>query len=534
MGTLSSLTGGSSGGGGGDPTGKFQASATVANGDLVVLNDNGTVAPVTSTAVAADFAKSDNGTKLFAGETSSQFGQTGHAGVYNQTHNKFLFWYRDTTGNVYGYVKSADYDASTGTFTNVSSRMQTSMQAAWLSQKRSPSEGYLLGYRGTNGYMYVRGFRWNGTTWQQTSEATASSSSTASGSSYIGANGEGSNTFAFAAKLGVGEISIAHGSWDGSSTTPTMTDGSNAIYNQRPSNTSSGSKGTSWSSNSLVGPHVKNDIHVIGAAEGGVMKLLACKVEASGTTYGTKYSTGYNHNGYPSRMIYDEVNNVGIISFYSNSGTQGAQVYYHVFSVNQDTLDITNLGFVPMPSGFSGYSSGLGWNPFARVWCAVDHIGGEIYYWKVASDGTISNTGTGQFAPNAPNLSSLRIQFNHMFPIHGTGGMGITFNNDHVVGGSGAGSYMDATNQLFASRFDLPYVDTNVANYFGEAKEAISSGAAGSVAILNRTKDIADSSFQEGQKLFANPSGTALATSGTYRVGHATDKDTVLVLGDPL
>ena len=36
MGTLSSLTGGS-GGGGGDPTAKFQASDTVANGDLVIL-----------------------------------------------------------------------------------------------------------------------------------------------------------------------------------------------------------------------------------------------------------------------------------------------------------------------------------------------------------------------------------------------------------------------------------------------------------------------------------------------------------------
>ena len=108
----------------------------------------------------------------------------------------------------------------------------------------------------------------------------------------------------------------------------------------------------------------------------------------------------------------------------------------------------------------------------------------------------------GQFAPNAPNLNSLRPQFNHMFPIHGTGtgGMGMTFNNDHVVGGSGAGSYMDATNNLFATRFDLPYVDTNVSSYFGEAKEAISSGAVGSVAILNRTKDIPNSTFQRRAK----------------------------------
>ena len=72
MSNLSDFLGGS--GGGGDPQANFQASANVANGDLVVLNDNGTVEPVTSTAVAADFTQSDNGTKLYAGgirQTSS-------------------------------------------------------------------------------------------------------------------------------------------------------------------------------------------------------------------------------------------------------------------------------------------------------------------------------------------------------------------------------------------------------------------------------------------------------------------------------
>ena len=48
------------------------------------------------------------------------------------------------------------------------------------------------------------------------------------------------------------------------------------------------------------------------------------------------------------------------------------------------------------------------------------------------------------------------------------------------------------------------------------------------VAILNRTRDIADSSFQIGQKLFANPSGNALATSG-YRVGHATHRYSISI-----
>ena len=62
MGTTSSFFGGS--GGGGDPTGKFQAAATVAEGDLVVLNDNGTVQPVTFSSVSANLSISDAQTNV--------------------------------------------------------------------------------------------------------------------------------------------------------------------------------------------------------------------------------------------------------------------------------------------------------------------------------------------------------------------------------------------------------------------------------------------------------------------------------------
>ena len=64
MATLSSLTGGS-GGGGGDPTAKFQAAAAIANGDLVILNANGTVQPVTSQIQSGNFTRSDNGTATY-------------------------------------------------------------------------------------------------------------------------------------------------------------------------------------------------------------------------------------------------------------------------------------------------------------------------------------------------------------------------------------------------------------------------------------------------------------------------------------
>ncbi len=528
MATLSSLTGGSSGGGGGDPSGKFQASATVANGDLVVLNDNGTVAPVTSTAIADDFAKSNNGIKLYAGSTNQSYGMFPFSGNYNQTHNKYLIFYRQSSGN-YGTLKSYDYDSSSENFTNASQRLQTSMYASWLSQKRSPSEGYLLGYRATNGYQYVRGQRWNGSNWSTTSEGTATNSSNSSTSCYISASGDGSSSFAMGCALGNGEFSMAHGTWDGSNTTPVMSHGTDAIYTQRPSNTSSGTKGTNWSNNSFAGCHIKNDVHIMVGEQANVAIMVAAKVEATGTTYGTKKNTGLTFGAaYGTRVIYDEETNIGVWCL-QVSGVP----YYLPFSVDVDTLDITTYSAITLPSGFTGYGSGLGWNPFIKLWVAVDHVGGEIFYWKLASNGAVSETGTGQFAPNAPNLSSLKLQFAQTFPVYGSGGMGIIFNNDHVVGGGGAGSYMDTTNHLNMSRFDLPYVSENMDKHFGEAKEAIASGAAGSVGILNRSVDITGSSFQKGQKLFANPSGTALATSGTYRVGHATDSDTVLVLGDP-
>jgi hypothetical protein len=101
------------------------------------------------------------------------------------------------------------------------------------------------------------------------------------------------------------------------------------------------------------------------------------------------------------------------------------------------------------------------------------------------------------------------------------------------AGSQFSGTYITNSNHSYATEFEIPSVNTNVASYFGQAKEAITSGSAGPVGIIQRTVDVSNSSFATGGKLFANPSGSSLATSGTYQVGYASDADTVIVTGDP-
>ncbi len=157
MGTTSSFFGG--GGGGGDPQANFQAASTVANGDLVSLKSNGTIEPVTSVGNPADFTKSNNGTKLVADGTPN-FSQTGKWGIYNSTHDKYIFAVKRDSGSN-ADIYTATYSESTEEFT-LSFRAQLISNANMLARKFSPSEGVLYAYRKTNGYMYLRGFYWNG------------------------------------------------------------------------------------------------------------------------------------------------------------------------------------------------------------------------------------------------------------------------------------------------------------------------------------------------------------------------------------
>jgi len=515
MGNLSDFLGGS--GGGGDPTGKFQASATVASGDLVALNDNGTVAPVTSTDVAANEALSDNGTKIYAGSSGNNYSAPHSQAVHDLTRG-YLFVTNEGTGNIYHRIKYGSYNSGTGQFSLTSGNVISGYQG-WLSPLASPNNGYLYFYGSGGTSHHVRGIRWTGSAYTWTGAISFNDNSNSNPySNYISASGEGNNDFVAIAVLGSNYLAASHGTWDGTSSTPTRT-------SSMGSNTwSAGSN--SWSTGWIVGSHVKDDVHVVMIKNtSDYVKFVAVNCSSSGTTWGSVLNTNLQQqSGYSPSMAYDPVQNIGVVSFKYNQQTR-----LFGFSVNPTTLAVTFHGQLLV--GFDGgdNTAELTFNPTAKKFVAIPEtpVAGGAKTFEYTSGGV---EGTATTIDVHPSVSAgIYPEEQGLFPVKNSGNVILTFKSSN----NPTSNYIDTSNHIYATQFGLPYVDTNVDTHFGEAKEAISSGAAGSVAILNRTKDIADSGFQKGQKLFANPSGTALATSGTYRVGHATDTDTVLVLGDP-
>jgi hypothetical protein len=511
MGTTSSFFGG--GGGGGDPQANFQAGSNVANGDLVSLKANGTIEPVTSVANAADFTKSDNGTKI-VDDGSPNYSQTSKWSIYNTTIDKYFFACKRDSG-AYNDLYLGTYNDSTEEYSLTFRGQIGSTYANMMARKFSVSEGILYAYVKSNGYLYLRGFYWDGSTYSIGIDTYAGSNSISTSSVYINPNGEGSSSLATGA-ITNSYVSITHATWDGTSSAPTVS--------HDLDNTSSGRKwtagGTSWSSNSLVGRHVKGDVHVFAADEANSLTLFACEVNSSSTTYGAKNQLGIPVGSAYKSVEYDTDTNMGVVSYYTNTGVTNALA----FSVDTNTLAVTTYPLSGI--SFSGASAAVGYSPTAKLWQVMRGSSpGEVYYFTLASDGTQGTVNSSNLHPSA----SIQPEHGSLSPKTGTNSMIVLFNS----GNNPTSNYVNTANHTYITQYDLPFVETNIDTHFGEAKEAISSGSVGPVAISNRSNDISGSSFQKGQKLFANPSGTALATSGTYRVGYASDADTVIVTGDP-
>jgi hypothetical protein len=506
MGTTSSFFGG--GGGGGDPQANFQASANVTSGDLVVLNNNGTVEPVTSVAYAADFTKSNNGTKIVADGTPN-FSQTGKWGIYNSTQDKYLFAVKRDSGSN-ADIYQATYSEATEEFT-LTFRGQIVSNANMMARKFSPNQGVMYAWRKTNGYMYVRSFYWSGTSYSLSNDSYCGSTGISSQVAYINPNGEGSSSFAVGG-LTNNYVSITHGTHSGDSSSPSMS------HQMESTDRRWDAGGSNWSSNSLVGRHVKDDVHVFVGDEANSLSVFACRVESNATTYGAKNQLSVPVGSAYKSFEYDTDTNIGVFTYYSS----GSKTKAKAISVNPTTLVTTTYD---LNLEIEGSSATVGYNPTAKIWQVLGSNQSKVHYFTLSSDGTQGVVSSTNFHPAT---SPFYAEHGCLFPAASSSMVAI-FNS----GSNPTSAYVDTANHTYATQYEIPYTNTNVDTYFGEAKEAITSGSAGPIAMLNRSIDIADSSFQKGQKLFANPSGTSLATSGTYRVGYASDADTVIVTGDP-
>ena len=73
-------------------------------GDLVVLNDNGTVQPKTSTAISSNFGLTNNGNKLYASSAGNNYSGPHSWPVHNAT-NGYLFVTNEGGSNIYHRIK---------------------------------------------------------------------------------------------------------------------------------------------------------------------------------------------------------------------------------------------------------------------------------------------------------------------------------------------------------------------------------------------------------------------------------------------
>jgi len=509
MGTLSSLTGGGSGGGGGDPQGTFQASANVANGDLVVLNDNGTVEPVSSTLNAADFTQSDNGTKLLGSSIrqSSSYGVSMH---HNGTRDEYIsVAHRDQNEEV--TVGSWTYNDSTGQYTNLNYLINGQQYYRVDVHNDNDNDVMLLGFSDGSGDIRVRGAFHDGTNW-----TVSNSSSPVQGGAgtlncaYVGRSADG--TIALACRSN-SMLGVARLSWTNNNTAPQIIDYAYSTNQFSGLN----SQQNYIDDGGFYGAYCGGNTHVVAVRDSQnsyEQKLVAFNVTSGGLTYGTVASTGINTSNNYGMIAYDPVGNVGIVGHYNGSTTP-----IKAFTVNSN-LSITVHGTVG-----SARSVGMvGFNPTSNQFF-IQSNNREFTIFSLDNTGNVTNSSTANVYPS---LGNTQMEFGSLFPKTNS-----QYNLLSFQSSGNAGGYINSANHIYTTQFAPEYVETNVDKHFGEAKEAITSGNAGPVAILNRTKDITGSSFQKGGKLFANPSGSALATSGTYRVGYATDTDTILVTGDP-
>ncbi len=514
MGTLTSFIGG--GGGGGDPQGTFQANATITNGDLVALNTNGTVEPVSSTLLPADNAQSNDGTRIVTAEPYYYNGP-GIFAVHDATLDKYLFVASQGSNREY-QIKYGTYDDGTGEYTLTSGTSVGSMRAGWLSEKYTIASSYLWAWHEqSSGQKWVRGVYWNGSAWVFTNEVSFGYSLN-DNSNYISANGDGSSDYAIASFDTSTRFCVSKGTWNGTSSTPVAT------QSLATTERTYASIGSAWDPN-FSGTHVKGDIHVFALAYNynslDTIFLVTANVGQSSTTFRNNDTQLSTAPGYQNSIAYDPLNNIGIVVGRNSSSSN---ISLGAFSIDQNTAEITYHGDLASeltaPSGAT-----VTFSPHTNKFVIHGWDTPTLEMFSVTSEGVIYDRNTFNVHPTNP----ADMRGTELFPINNSNHIGVNFTLQNNPGGN----YLTTFENGYATQVGIPFVETNVDSYFGQATEDIASGSAGPIAMSQRERDLVGENFQKGQKLFADSSGSSLATSGTYRVGYAKDSDTVIITGDP-
>ena len=507
MSNLSDFLGGS--GGGGDPQATFQASANITANDLVALMNNGTIKPVNSDSVTIDFGSE----QYVNGASSTSYTSNGKKSkaFYYPTQDKYVLI--TLFGNSL-YFMTASVSGTTVTIqSNSGSTYEYAgsvrgFDACW----DATNEQVVCSLNQTNDYASLISVYWSSTNnrFQRSAGTTWAGASYQGDAAIIAENGDGTGI---------------------------------AIYNYSNSNDNT----VAWTNTSAASPpsvtnsagnQVLAAYPVVNTSKWAALwkiadKTYACMYHTSAngntnfrilTDNGTSVTSGTNNSTFMQNMAqgvltfaYNPVAKIALVGNVNNASA------WKTFSFNGTTPSTpTSVGSLPQGGNYTAIS----YSSFQDKFVAFLQSTGtanefEMATFDIDDSGVCQNITREADSFTHPNTSQSFFEYPQVSTPDPDSDIAFVFannaydNSEYVIAGS------------------PPYLDTNIDKYFGQATEAITSGSTGAVSIINRSVDLGGNTFQKGQKLFANSSGSAMATSGTYRVGYATDGDTVLVTGNP-
>ena len=513
MSNLSDFLGGS--GGGGDPQANFKAASNISADELVVLNDNGTVAGTISQNNTIDFGAEDLSQESgFQSDylENNRFQQA----FYDSTNDKYLLLALKSPGND-NLLYATTATRSGNTFTLASSNSTVSNITAFDADWDYSQNVAYIATRETSSRVRIRSAYYNTSSgifeFSGTGDATSSNAfdnqvviiaSNQDGTGIMATKGNDSTTKVFGYEANPAQTTTKEPRFTKSSATGGTEIGGNGIFanNTRGSDLfrlSDGVFGMVWCNSGNLNVGLGNVLHD----------------SSNGDITTSDFSGAYfNNASITSGLLYtafDPINRILLV------GIQNGTYRFVQYTGNTPQTAYGTLG-----NFTAANNSAITYSNYLKKFVTFQH----------PSQGTftvttfIVNTTTGQ-AEEVTSATDTTSNSSEIFErpriympdkqsdIAIVLGNASTSNNDEYILGS------------------PPYLDTNVSKYFGQAAEAITSGSVGPVKIFNREFDIPGSSFQKGQKLYENSSGTTLATSGTNVIGYAKDADTIVITGNP-
>ena len=515
MSNLSDFLGGS--GGGGDPQANFKAASNISANELVVLNDNGTVAGVISQNNSIDFGAENYSQASTGFQSDYLYNNKFQQAFYDSTNDKYLLLALNNSGGDNTlYARTAT--RSGNTFTLASSHSEVSSISAFDADWDYSQNVAYVATKDTGSRVRIRSAYYNTSSgifeFSGTGDASSQTNfdtnvviiaSNQDGTGIMASKHNDSTTKVFGYEVNPAQTTTKEPRFTNAGATNGTEIGGNGIFanNIRGSalfRLSDGVFGMVWCNSGNLNVGLGNVLH--DSSNGTI---------TTNNFNGAYFNNASIANGGLLYIAFDPINRVLLAGV--NGGT---------YRFVQYTGDTPQAAYGTVGNLTSANNTAITYSSYLKKFVTFQHPTSGTF---TVNTFTV-NTTTGQ-ADEVTSATDTTSDSNEIFE---RPRIYLPDKNSDIMIVLGNTSTANRDEYILGRP---PYLDTNMPKYFGEAAEAITSGSVGPVKVFNREFDIPGSSFQKGQKLYENSSGTTLATSGTNVVGYAKDGDTIVITGNP-